>query len=74
MTRSTINPNTIAKSRKAMSVIGCLNSSTLEQLDALVMGLGSLCQACFFDSETLISLSNANHYLPFGDDKSQPLD
>jgi len=74
MTRSTINPSTIAKSRKAMSVIECSDSSTLEQLNTLVMGVGSLCQACFFDCRTIISLSNANHYLPFGDDKSQPLD
>jgi hypothetical protein len=57
-----------------MSVIEHSDSFTLKQLDALVMGLGSLCQACFFDYRTLISPSNANHYLPCGDDKSQPLD
>jgi hypothetical protein len=70
MNQSTTKQQVIAKSRKAMSE--CYNS-TLELLNTLFLGVGSLCQVPFGGFRFLISVSNEHYHLPFGDDKSQPL-
>lgn len=69
---SRIDPSTIARHRKVLSVISTdVNARTV---NALCMGVGIGCQVPFCDSSAFISFTNVNHQHPLRDDKSQPLD
>jgi hypothetical protein len=55
-----------------MSVIGLSNVTGSSSIASL-LGLGTHCQATFSGYIKLISLTNATHKPPYGDDKPQPL-
>ena len=67
-----MNPITTARHRKVASVIKQSNDYRWPS-NTLYVGLGASCQEPFGTSFQVIRNTNANHYLPFGDDKPQPL-
>lgn len=66
---STITQSVIARHRKVASV----RTESFGRSYGLIMGLGTSCQETFCTSFQVIRDTNANHQIPLGDDKPQPL-